>query len=144
MVYHFFTSGWIFRVVDRVSPHLIFSHIAAIALATHFHASFGFATAFQGPRIPTFMDPRCERKLEERSGEKTPPPRDPRSACRREEAKVKTALAVSDQVLLRPQTEMLHCEGRSSSAAAHWSHAPMVIVVRTESTMDTLNALKFQ
>lgn len=86
----------------------VFADIAATALAMHSHASFSFAAAFQGPRIPTFMDPRCERKLEECSGEKMPPPRDPRSVCRREKAKVKTAEAVSDQVLPRSQTETLH------------------------------------
>lgn len=58
---------------------LIFADIAAAALAMHFRALFSFAAAFQSPRIPTFMDPQCERKLEECSGEKTPPRRETRA-----------------------------------------------------------------
>lgn len=123
-VYHFLFSLRLDFPRDRsgaIADDLsyIFEHIAATALAMHFRASFGFAAAFQSPRIPAFMDARCERKLEGRFGEKMPPPRNPRSTCRREETKVKTAVAVSNQVLLRPQTEMLHCEG-SFSTVAHW------------------------
>jgi len=83
---------------------LIFMDITIIALAMYFRAFFSFAAAFQSPRIPAFMDPQCERKLEEcsrGSREKTPAAKDLRS-CRREEMKVKTAEAVSDQVLLGP------------------------------------------
>lgn len=107
------------RALSPTIPR-IFADIAATALAMHFYASsFSFAAAFQGPRIPTFMDPRCERKLEKCSGE-MPPPRDLRSVCRREKAKVKTAETVSDQVLPRSQTETLHYEERNSSAATSW------------------------
>ena len=80
---------------------LIFMDITIITLAMYFRAFFSFAAAFQSPRIPAFMDPQCERKLEECSREKTPAAKDLRS-CRREETKVKTAEAVSDQVLLGP------------------------------------------
>lgn len=70
--------------------------------------------------------------------------RDSWLACRREEAKVKTAEAVSDQVLPRFQTDTALPRKKFLAIASALYRSPMVVITCTESTIYTLNALKIQ